>query len=95
VLVGSNPSNPFNSASGFKASIGDTLLPLARDFGRTVLLIHGDSHILQYDEPFRIGRVPVRNLRRLQVPGASDVRAVRVTVNNASPEPFTVQLIRL
>jgi hypothetical protein len=94
VLVGSNPSNPFNSASGFKASIGDTLLPLAREFGRPVLLIHGDSHILQYDEPFRIGRDPVRNLRRLQVPGASDVRAVRVTVDNASPEPFTIQLIR-
>ncbi|MEN9775059.1 MAG: hypothetical protein RL322_2129 [Pseudomonadota bacterium] len=94
VLVGSNPANPFGSTSGFKASIGDTLLPLARDFGRPVLLIHGDSHILQYDEPFRIGREPVKNLRRLQVPGASDVRAVRITVDPSSNEPFTIQLIR-
>jgi hypothetical protein len=97
VLVGSNhanPANPFGPTSGFKASIGDTLLPLARDFGKPVLLIHGDSHILQYDEPFRIGRDPVRNLRRLQVPGASDVRAVRVSVDNSSNEPFTIQLIR-
>jgi hypothetical protein len=97
VLVGTHPASPasaFGPNSGFKSSIADTLLPLAREFARPVLLIHGDSHILQYDEPFRIGRDPVKNVRRLQVPGARDVRAVRVGIDNESSEPFTIQLIR-
>lgn len=58
----------------------------ARRFGRPVLLIHGDSHVLLLDNPLR----EVRNLTRLMVPGASDVRAVLVRVDPAAEQPFAV-----
>jgi hypothetical protein len=79
--------------SGFHASIGETLLPLTREAGIPVLLIHGDTHSFRFDAPFWFGDQPVRNLQRLEVPGESDVRAVRVQVDLSKPQPFSVQLI--
>jgi hypothetical protein len=70
----------FPSWSGFKRSIEGTLLPLAEGWGRPVLVIHGDSHLFRVDQPFRWQKKPLPNVTRLIVPGASDVRAVRVDV---------------
>jgi hypothetical protein len=61
----------------------------ARRLGRPVLLLHGDSHFYLLDQP-----VPeARNLLRLMVPGAEDVRAVLVTVDPAAATPFRFDLI--
>jgi Calcineurin-like phosphoesterase len=70
----------FPSWSGFRQSIGETLLPLAQRWGKPVLVIHGDSHKFKLDQPFSLNRQTLSNITRLIVPGASDVRAVKVTV---------------
>ncbi|MGQ9724986.1 MAG: hypothetical protein ACUVVU_06485 [Tepidimonas sp.] len=86
------PPPAFSSASGFRRIIGETLVPLAQQWAKPVLLIHGDSHRLVLDNPFRLDKKPVLNVTRLQVPGAQDVRAVEVTVDTASREPWTIRV---
>ena len=83
------PWGDFPPHSGFTASIGETLLPLAEAWGQPVLLIHGDSHRFVIDQPFKgkSGR-PMQNLVRLEVYGAPEVHAVRVTVDTDNPSVF-------
>lgn len=78
----------FPGWSGFKRSIEDTLLPLAAQWGKPVLVIHGDSHQFRVDQPFALRKAPLRNVTRLIVPGASDVRAVRVEVRASGQFAF-------
>jgi thiol-disulfide isomerase/thioredoxin len=78
----------FPSWSGFRQSIGETLLPLAQRWGKPVLVIHGDSHKFKLDQPFSLNRQPLSNITRLIVPGASDVRAVKVTVQPSAALSF-------
>jgi hypothetical protein len=70
----------FPSTSGFRKTIGETLLPLAQQWGKPVLIIHGDSHRFKVDQPFILNKKALTNVTRLIVPGADDVRAVEVTV---------------
>lgn len=70
----------FPGHSGFRRTIGETLLPLAKAWGRPVLVVHGDSHQFKIDQPFTLDKKPVANVTRLIVPGAQDLRAVRVDV---------------
>ncbi len=88
-----NLSGTVSPDSGFHASINETLLPMVRDAGFPVLLIHGDTHSFRFDTPFWLQGAPVRNLARLEVPGESDVRAVRVAVDLSRAQPFSVQLL--
>lgn len=83
----------FPGHSGFRASIGQTLIPLAARAPMPVLLIHGDSHRFLFDQPFSFERKPVTNLSRLIVPGETDVRAVEVEVDGSRRQPFAVRLI--
>ena len=83
----------FPGNSGFRQSIGQTLLPLAAASAIPVLLVHGDTHEYRFDQPFTHQGQPVKQLTRLEVPGAGDVRAVAVTVDPAQPQPFQVRLI--
>lgn len=82
-----------NADSGFATSVGQTLLPLAREASFPVLLVHGDTHSFRFDTPFRWQGEPVRNLWRLEVPGEGDVRAVQVAVDPSQPQPFAVRMI--
>lgn len=77
-------SDDFPGHSGFRRSVGQTLLPLARQWGKPVLVIHGDGHRFVIDQPFTLDGKPLRNVTRLEVPGAQDVRAVRVKVDGCS-----------
>jgi hypothetical protein len=83
----------FPAHSGFRDSIGKTLLPLAAQSKIPVLLIHGDSHVFRYDQPFTLNKKPITQLTRLVVPGAGDVRAVHVTVDTRQRNPFAVRLL--
>ena len=74
----------FPSWSGFRTSIGQTLLPMAHQWGKPVLVVHGDTHQFRLDQPFQLDKKPLTNVTRLIVPGASDVRAVKVTIKDAS-----------
>ena len=79
----------------------DTLSTLAAEskaFGRPVLLIHGDSHVLVIDRPLtEAGAVLVagqtgaalKKVTRLQVMGADDIGAVMVMVDPADPAVFS------
>jgi hypothetical protein len=80
----------FPSWSGFRTSIGETLLPLASRWGKPVLVVHGDSHQFKIDQPFQLDKKPLSNITRLIVPGAADVRAVKVTVQGSA---FSFELI--
>jgi hypothetical protein len=82
----------FPGWSGFRKSIGETLLPLASRWGKPVLVVHGDSHQFKIDQPFQLHKKPLPNITRLIVPGASDVRAVKVTVKEGA---FSFEMIEL
>lgn len=79
---------------GFARVIGRTLLPLAKEFQRPVLVIHGDSHQFRVDNPFRdaLGKL-IPNLTRLEVFGATDTRAVKVTVDPGSNSVFGFEVV--
>lgn len=82
------PFEDFPGWSGFKRSIEATLLPLTERWGKPVLVIHGDSHHFRIDQPFTLQKRPLRNVTRLIVPGAADVRGVRVEVRDAGSFAF-------
>jgi len=65
----------------------------AKDFGRPVLLIHGDSHVFRIDRPFKDDRRTVENIVRLEVFGAQEMHAVEVSVDPDSPDPFAFRPI--
>lgn len=65
----------------------------AARFGKPVLLINGDFHDFVIDRPFMVeqgeGEAPLYdNITRLQVYGAPQIRAVRVTVDTDTPWVF-------
>ncbi len=71
----------FPRHSGFLESIGNTLIPWTEEFGKPVLLIHGDSHVFRIDRPFKNSEGnTLTNLVRLEVFGSSNVHAVKVLV---------------
>lgn len=66
----------------------------ALGFRGQVLLVHGDSHRLIIDQPFRradieAGTTVGLNITRLQVPGWPDHRSVLVTVETEDPAVFS------
>lgn len=66
---------------------------LAEEYGKPVLLIHGDSHVFRIDQPFTSANRDKRgttldNVTRLEVFGASDVHAVRILVDPNDPAVF-------
>ena len=83
----------FPSSSGFRNSIGQTLLPQAQALGKPVLVIHGDSHQTKIDHPFKIERKVVDNITRLIVPGEQDMRAVKVRVDPMATQAFGFEFI--
>jgi hypothetical protein len=85
-----NAWEDFPSWSGFRRVIGESLLPLARQWGKPVLVIHGDSHRFRIDQPFTLDKQPLANVTRLIVPGERDVRAVQVQVQPGGRFAFTL-----
>ncbi len=85
---------PREVRKAFRPLISDTLLPLVQAARLPVLLVHGDSHHLIADRPFRDRQgTPIDRLWRLQVPGDGRMHAVRVTVDGRAAEPFSFQQI--
>ena len=67
---------------------------LGGEFGRPVLVVHGDFHTFEIDRPFMVsgGEMAPRqyaNITRLQVYGAPEIKAVRVTVEPETPWVFS------
>ncbi len=93
VFISRSMWEDFPAWSGFRNSIGKTLLPLAQDWSKPVLLINGDGHQYHFDQPYKLKQKVLSNVTRLEVPGASDMRAVRVTVDTSSAQVFSVEII--
>jgi hypothetical protein len=83
----------FPAHSGFRRSVGETLLPMAAQSNLPVLVIHGDSHEFKFDQAFQWQKKPLPSVYRLVVPGAQDVRAVMVSVDTMRPSVFQVRLV--
>ena len=67
---------------------------LGAAFGRPVLVVHGDFHTFEIDRPFTVSvgeSAPPKyaNITRLQVYGAREIKAVRVSVEPDTPWVFS------
>ena len=70
------------------------LRDLAATYGKPVLLINGDYHDLVIDRPFMVsqgeGKLPLyANITRVQVYGAPELKAVRISVDTDTPWVFS------
>jgi hypothetical protein len=72
------------------APVRDTLVELAIEFGKPVLVVHGDEHQYIADRPFRdpVTDAPISNLWRLETFGSPDIGWVDVVVDTTLAEPF-------
>lgn len=78
-------------SSGFREWLHE-LVALSLDFGKPVLLIHGDFHFYIADKPFMnpANGCQITHFDRVQVFGAADIHAVKFTVNPANPQLFEI-----
>jgi hypothetical protein len=77
----------FTIQSGFIDTV-QAIARGARVFGKPVLIVHGDNHMLEL-ESFKDTRLkPVANTFRLQLPGDELVHAMRVLVDPDMPGVF-------
>ena len=80
------------------AWLRDAIGKEASTFEGQVLVVHGDSHRLIIDTPYRrpdidAGTTRGLNVTRLQVPGWPDHRAVRIDVDPSRPDMFRFGVI--
>jgi hypothetical protein len=76
--------------SGFVPVI-DRIAELAREFGRPVLILQGDTHEFYADNPI----APAPNVTRLVVQGETASEWLKVTIEPRSAEVFSWERIRL
>lgn len=93
VIRGMSRSGALAEKTGFHTSIEQTLLPLAKEFKGSVLIVHGDSHTFEFDQAFLLNSQVLKNVYRLEVPGAKTTGAVSVTVDEGHATPFAVTTI--
>lgn len=93
VIRGMSRSGAWSEKTGFHASIEKTLLPLAKDFQGSILIVHGDSHNFEFDQTFVLESQVLKNVYRLEVPGAKTTGAVSVTIQEGNSTPFLVKKI--
>ena len=74
---------------GFR-TILQALAEGAEAFNKPVLLVHGDTHTLVIDKPLKgtDGETTLEDVTRLQVMGADQVQAARVTADPDDPAVF-------
>ena len=63
------------------------------EFGKPVVLAHGDTHYFRYDKPLKnaVTNERIENFTRLETFGSGDVHWVRVLVDPASPQVFHIR----
>lgn len=86
-----DPFLTFGIGGGFRntlAAISDGV----EAFGGPVLVVMGDGHVYTIDTPFHDRQGRIRdNVVRLIVPGAADIRAVRIRIDPAAAKTFTFE----
>lgn len=88
-----NPEKDAGDANAFKHFL-KKLKQLTIDFKKPVLLVNGDSHVFLVDKPMfsnAKAKKCIDNFTRLQVPGESNMHAVKVIVNPESKSVFQIE----
>ncbi len=87
-----DPYQLYGLGGGFRATLS-AITRGAIAFDGPVLVIHGDGHVFTVDTPFQDfdGNV-MDNVWRVEVPGALDIRAVRIRINPDAAKLFDVEL---
>ncbi|MDA0784751.1 MAG: hypothetical protein O3B37_00530 [Proteobacteria bacterium] len=80
----------YGLGGGFHATLA-AITEGAMAFGGPVLVIHGDGHVFTVDTPFQdFAGNSLHKLWRVEVPGALDIRAVRIRIDPDAPRLFDV-----
>lgn len=88
-----DPYRPFGVGGGFQATMA-AITEGAIAYGGPVLVIHGDGHVFTVDTPFQDGfGNTLEKVWRVEVPGALDIRAVRIRIDPGAPRIFDVQTL--
>jgi len=91
LMIHANPnlerSDAIGSAfSGFIAALESHVT----DYGKPVVLAHGDSHYFRVDKPRLVNSNFVKNFTRVETFGSGNVHWLRVVVDPKSEEVFTI-----
>lgn len=78
---------------GFKETIDNHLLRMAQSTEKRVLIVHGDTHTFRWDHPVPYKGRELSNVSRLVVPGARDIRAVKVIIDRTQRDYYQVEVI--
>ena len=78
--------------AGFTETL-DALRKHARAFGKPILVIHGDKHLLVIDKPLYQARQLIYNVTRLMVFGATEVQGVIVNVDPDDADLFSFKTL--
>jgi hypothetical protein len=70
----------------------DDLAALLAGSDVPVLLVHGDTHNFQFDQPW-LGRPGGEQLWRLEVPGYPRLAGIEVTVDSGAERPFFIRYL--
>lgn len=92
ILIHANPQFEKDSrvTSGYQQFLL-ALQDLATDFGKPILIAHGDTHLFRVDQPLKDKRGnALAHVTRVEVPGSPFTDWVRVTVDNKTPVRFTI-----
>ena len=82
----------YGLGGGFRRTL-DSIETGAAAYGGPVLVVHGDGHVYTRDNPFHgpLGQT-LENVLRVEVPGALDIRAVRIRIDPRAPVIFDVEV---
>nr|WP_315427014.1 hypothetical protein [uncultured Albidiferax sp.] len=69
----------------------DAVVKQTEHYAGQVLFVHGDTHFFKFDKPLYSPTKMLANLTRLETFGSPSLHWVRVTVDTASDNVFTVQ----
>ncbi|MBC7676500.1 MAG: hypothetical protein H7173_10695, partial [Rhodoferax sp.] len=73
------------------AAFLDALTAEVTAYAGQVVLVHGDTHYFKIDKPLPDATHMLANFTRVQTFGSPNVHWVKVTVDAASPNVFTIQ----
>jgi len=86
-----DPFLTFGIGGGFRNTL-EAISDGVELFGGPVLVLMGDGHVYTVDTPFHDRQGLIReNLVRLVVPGAADIRAVRIRIDPQARQIFTFE----
>jgi hypothetical protein len=89
-LVIAMQANPWFTRKRVFDDVLDAIERASRSLGKPLLLVHGDTHNYQVDQPFADATgAPIANITRVETYGSPIIGWVKVTVDPAGPRIFS------